>query len=147
MWERSEYPPGHEKIIGLMVPVIYYTINVKRFIWTLAGLLLDLYVTKGLATGTLSVFGVTGQCITKLIKENGEVCVYKELWRKGTKTIKQINNSLRRKDCLFKDFACTYRNESGICIISKEDIQENLRRMQERQVVTGTRDKKWKAEF
>lgn len=145
--KRSEYPPGHEKIIALMVPVIYYTINVKKFVWTLAGVLLDLYITKGLVTGALTVFGVAGQCIAKLIKENGEVCVYKELWRRGTKTMKEIYNSLRGKDCPFKDFACTYRNESGFCIISKEDIQEDLRRMKESAVVTETRGKKWKAKF
>ena len=147
VWERSQYPPGHEKIIALMVPVIYYTINVKKFVWTLAGVLLDLYITKGLATGTLTVFGVAGQSIAKIIKENGEVCVYKELWRRGTKTLKEISSSLRGKECPFKDFACTYRNESGFCIISKEDIQKDLRRMKENGVVAETKHKKWKAEF
>ena len=146
-WERLEHSLGHEKTMALMAPVIYYTINVKKFVWTLAGVLLDLYITKGLATGVLTAFGVVGQCIAKLIKENGEICVYKELWRKGTKTMEEIYNSLIGKDCPFKDFACTYRNESGFCIISTEDIKEDLRRMKESGVVTETKDKKWKAEF
>ena len=124
-----------------------YPHNIKKFIWTLTGILLDLYFTKGVTTGMLTVLGIAGQCIVRLNKEKGEVCIYKELWRKGTKTIKEIHNSLRGKDCLFKDLSCMYRNESGTCVISKEDIQEGIGRMREDGIVKKNASGKWKAEF
>ena len=145
--EWLECPPGRGGTLALMIPRVCYAINIKKSIWTLLGALLDAYFTKGGALATLTAVGVIGQCIGKLHKEKGEVCVYKELWSKETKEIEEIQNSLRRRNCPFSDFTCTFRDKLGTCLISKEGIQENLTRMKDIGAVIETKNKKWKGEL
>jgi len=139
------------------------TINVKKTFWILLGLILDILLTKGATTVIFSALGLIGQCIGKLNKENGEICIYKAIAEdKKGRNATHIYNSLAKRIswtaksgdfsphfmCSSEDLNCRHRTESGCCSISLEDIQNNLNRMEKiGAIVYNTIDKKWRIAF
>jgi len=126
------------------------SINVKRTVWLICALTLDALWTRGIATGTLGIFGLIGQGIGKLNQKNGELCLYKTIAEshKGG-TAAHIDDSLHGKICSSKDLNCSHRDDFGFCNISLENIQENLNRMEKIGAIVyeGRITKKWKPAF
>ena len=100
-----------------------YHINVKISTITLAALILDLALTKGLATALVSLCGQTGTAIVKLNEMNGEKCIVKQTAfskdRIGDENILEKFNG----KCCNSTFNCAY-NKDGMCICNKQRISE-----------------------
>ena len=135
----------------LLVPKIYYFINVKKTTWMAIGLLLDIFITKGVATAFLSSLGIIGQSIAKLNLRNGEVCCYYQalfLKRDGVKkfTENQIFKKVYKKTCFNPNFNCIYNNH-GICSISAKDLKRIIKNLKDKSVISKTEDNKWRVEL
>jgi hypothetical protein len=125
--ERPLSPPG---TLSFLVPKIYYNIDIKKSIYTLIGLLLDLYVTCGVTTVTLTMLGITKQTIGKLDLKNGDVCVYYLSCKKSTNGFqtKQIFDIIYNRTCPYPEFICKH-NQQGICHIQFDTLEEIFRRL------------------
>lgn len=148
---RVEIPSSpRPDMLFMIIPRTFYHINVKTSLWTAMGLLADILVTRGVATVALVATGKVHRCFGKLVAEQGDVCIYRELWEalKSNQelTIHQICEKLAGNECT-KDFPCMYRdNKTRRCGISSEAVNENLKRMKEIGAAAD-KGKYWRAEL
>jgi hypothetical protein len=124
--KKIEFPSAPPGVIQFLIPKIYYFINVKRTTWMSIGLLLDIFVTKGVTSAFLSSLGVIGRSIAKLNLKNGEVCCYYEalsLKKEGIEkfTENQLLHRISNKKCLNPRFNCIY-NKQGLCSMNVKDL-------------------------
>jgi len=147
----TEIPPLPADIIQFLIPRIYYHVNVKKTTWRIIGLLLDLFITKGVASFSLSMFGVVGQTIGKLNVKNGEVCIYYQALTLKKKTIKEfeakdIFDKINDRNCPYPEFKCRY-NQNGKCTIKLKDLKENFQKLKEIGAFSKTQNNKWRVEI
>ena len=144
-------PPSPPDTLSLLIPCIYYHINVKKTTWITIGLLLDLFITQGIATFLLTAFGKVGQTIGKLNVKNGEVCIYYQALALKKKTIKEfgtedIFKKINRRNCPFPKFKCGY-NQNGKCTIKLKDLKENFQKLREIGAFSKAQNNKWRVEI
>jgi len=146
-----EIPPSPPDTLQLLIPCIYYHINVRKTTWMIIGFLLDLFITKGAVTFSLSMLGVVGQTIAKLNVKNGEVCIYYQTLTLKKKMIeefgvKDIFNKINGRNCPYPEFKCGY-NQNGKCTIKLEDLKENFQKLKEIGAFSKTQNNKWRVEI
>ncbi|KUK17028.1 hypothetical protein [Thermococcus sibiricus] len=144
--DTSSLPSG---TISLLIPRIYY--NIKKTTWILIGMLLDVFVTKGVASGSLSALGIAGQAIGKLNVKNGEVCTYYQaikLKKQGTKEFEVRNryNQIKGRNCPYLEFECVY-NQNGKCNIKLSNLKENFQKLKEIGAFSISSNNKWRLEL
>ncbi len=149
--KQIEFPSAPPGVISFLIPKIYYFINVKKTTWMTIGLLLDIFVTKGVTSAFLSSLGVIGRSIAKLNLKNGEVCCYYEalsLKKEGIEkfTENQLLHRISNKKCLNLKFNCVY-NKQGLCSINSKDLQQVISNLGEKSVLSKTEDGKWRVEL
>jgi hypothetical protein len=143
--------PNGVEIHYLLLPVIYYNVNIKLTTYVLLGLLLDLYLTKGATSAILGLLGLTGKSISKLHKENGEVCIYYRaltLRDEGSKTfgLQQLYQNLKGQDCQYPSFQCIWVNCSK-CEMTFKGLEERCQSMKDSAIFSKTLINKWKIEL
>ncbi|GEM_PF-5668380 len=148
---QKEIPSTPPDTTSFLIPRTYYYISVKKTTWILIGLLLDILITKGIATTFLSLLGIIGQSVAKLSIKNGEVCCYYEgisLKKEGIKKFDEnhILNRITGKSCLYPDFGCIY-NKNGTCSIRFEDLQQVFQGLKDKAVISRTEDNRWSVEL
>ena len=146
-----EIPPSPPDTIGFLIPRIYYYINVRKTTWMIIGFLLDLFITKGAVTFSLSMLGKVGQTIAKLNVKNGEVCIYYQALTLKKKSIKEfgaehIFNKINGRKCPYPEFKCGY-NQNGKCTIKLKDLKENFQKLKEIGAFSKTQNNKWRVEI
>ena len=146
-------PPALPGTMELLVCIhkTYYFINVKKTTWTTIGLLLDLFVTKGVASAFLSSLGVIGRSIAKLSLKNGEVCCYYQalsLKKEGVEkfTGDQLFYRIGNKKCSNPEFNCIYKKQD-LCSINVKDLQQVIGNLERKSVISKTEDGKWRVEL
>jgi len=149
--KQIEFPSAPPGVIQLLIPKIYYFINVKKTTWMTIGLLLDIFVTKGVTSAFLSSLGVIGRSIAKLNLKNGEVCCYYEalsLKKEGSDkfTVNQLLRRISNKECSNPKFNCIY-NKQGLCSIDVKDLQQVISNLEVKSVLSKTEDGKWRVEL
>jgi len=137
--------------ISFVIPRIYYNINVKKTTWILIGMLLDIFVTKGVVLVSLSALGIVGQTIGKLNVKNGEVCTYYQaikLKKQGTKEfeVRDIYNQIKGRNCPYLEFGCVY-NQNGKCNIKLSNLKENFQKLKEIGAFSISSNNKWRVEL
>lgn len=146
-----EFPPSPPDTIAFLIPRIYYHISVKKTTWMILGLLLDLFVTRGLAMFSLSMLGVAGQTIGKLNAKDGEVCIYYQALTLKKEAIKEFRtedvfNKINGRNCLYSEFQCSY-SQNGKCTIKLENLKENFQKLKEIEAFSRTQNNKWRVEL
>jgi hypothetical protein len=147
-----EIPPSTPPVtLFLLIPRIYYHINVKKATYMTIGLLLDLFITRGVATFSLSMLGMAGQTIGKLNTKNGEVCVYYQALTLKKKAIKEFGtedvlNKIGGEDCLYSEFKCSY-NQNGKCNIKLENLKENFQKLEKIGAFSRMQNDMWRVEL
>lgn len=146
--EIPSSPPGTS---SFLIPRVYYFINVKKATWTFIGLLLDLLLTKGIATTFLSALGIIGQCVAKLNPKNGEICAYYEallMKKEGQQKFsdKDILSRMSKKDCQYPLFSCIY-NKKGACLMRIDNVKEIIQNLEKKGIFSKTEANNWSVEL
>ena len=144
----SEYE--FHQIQRFLVPQTYYHINVKVATWTIIGLLLDLFITRGIAVTLLASAGLIGRAIGLLNRENGELCIYfsaLSLVNEASETFQEadILSKIARRPCTNPKLVCPYRKNTR-CTIKKTNITEIFGSLKDKGVFTKNSFGKWKIE-
>lgn len=147
----KEVPPSSPDTISLLIPCTYYHVNVKKTTWMIIGLLLDLFITKGAITFSLSMLGAAGQTIHKLNPKNGEVCIYYQaltLKKKGGKEFltKDISIKIDGRNCSRPEFKCGY-SQNGKCTIELGQVKEIFQKLKEIGAFSTTQNNKWRVKL
>jgi len=145
----EEHTTDEEQIVYPLIlkvpPEKAYYIKVESVVWTLAGLFLDILITKGAATAALTMVGKVRQCISKLEVEKGELCILRrvELARKrgylttgklprkkGYVTAEEVYYDMSKSRCM-ETYLCKFRNKKTCkCMITIGDIIQVLKKLE-----------------
>jgi hypothetical protein len=106
------FPPG---VIGFIVPVIHYNINVWRTSLIVAAAIFDALKTNGLISAGLALTGLAKQGIGKLDSTSGEYCcaVHSSKLQKTSKKISAaaVHKMIYGKHCPFAKLHCRLMQE------------------------------------
>jgi hypothetical protein len=127
-------------------PIGYYSVNVKKTIWTALGLILDIKLTMGAASALLAALGVIGQTIGKVHEENGELCILRFCLAAGTPNTSDSILASLRNACFKEKSACKYRLSDG-CSIPDAAIHDGLGQLERIGAMARTTEYKWRPEF
>lgn len=123
------------ELVTSISPKIYFKINLELATWNLIGTILDLYLTKGLSLTLLSAIGLSGQFLTKVPLQNGELCNFLKIKDIRATSIKKLSKLLINKKCHHLDFDCKH-NIDSLCRITKKAITQNIDYMIEKKILS-----------
>lgn len=107
---RIDYPKFPPGTIGLIIPLTYWNINVKRASIVSASALIDALATSGLLTAALALAGVPMQSIGRLNTDSGEYCclVHSKKLQADEAPISPaiVHQFISGKPCPFAKFNC-----------------------------------------
>lgn len=115
-------------------PRIYFKVNLELATWTLIGTILDLFITKGLSLTILSSVGLSGQFLTRISLQNGELCNILKIKDQKARSIKQLSKFLINQICYHPNFECKY-NRNNLCKIDNNAIRKNVELMIEKGIL------------
>jgi len=148
--EYLELPLCSRNTLGFLIPKVYYFLNVKKVTWHLIGAISDILITQGIASTLLSMSGLTGQCISKLNEQNGEVCVYFKavsLKKNGKKNFKKEDILKEKNDfCSRPAFNCIYNKENE-CELTLKDLEKIFEILESKSVFSKTQSSEWMVEL
>lgn len=96
-----------------------YYLNVKKITIVLLATIFDCYLTKGMVSAGLTLSGIELQAIMKLKEE--KLCLVKEMLLEHQKLYNESDLSRYELECINNDIQCHFNN-SGICMLTKEQI-------------------------
>lgn len=99
-----------------------YNINIKALTLTTIALLLDIKLTLGLASATLSILGFNNQAIVRVDVSEGEKCLILEAMQSKNRVINEDVFSMCNFECVHNDLNCKYQ-DGDKCTMSKETIK------------------------
>lgn len=129
----TTYPSPPPGMMCMMVARYDYYINLKVTTIALVALLLDINVSKGIASTLVSLSGAPSQAFVKLNEENGEKCILKEtLLQPRKKGNKEILNKFNG-ECCNNHMDCQYRRANE-CRCTEENVLSIYERLTEKNV-------------
>lgn len=131
----SEYAvefPGDRRSLRVRPRKSRYNININNAALLSATVVLDAFITSGVASAFLSASGRNLCVIAELSTETGALCnfIYLEQCGNGKfgKSACEIAVHTFGRKCLHSDFPCVRRHD-GVCAITESDVAANLARM------------------
>lgn len=123
---------GQENGLGFMVPKTNYYINLRKTTIAFIGLLFDIQFTKGFASFTLEIFGITADTIRKLSEI--EKCVLL-LIKTDSITLDDGQYALSgAPNCMNFTLGCTYCQYDK-CDLSKEVLNDTVRKLLDEKII------------
>lgn len=116
------------EMLNLLLQSSNYNINIKALTLTTIALLLDIKITLGIASATLSILGFNNQAIARIDVSEGEKCLILEAMQSKNRVINEDVFAICNSECIHNDLNCKYQNDDK-CTINKSNIKEILDRL------------------
>lgn len=134
--KEMEFPKLPSGMLGMLIPKYNININIKISTLALIALILDITVTKGIASYILGMTGLNIRSIVKLDEAIGEKCVLIEVYRKEHhKADAGIFTQISGRECVNNDMDCKYRVQ-GLCSIDQVKVKEILEDLTNKNIFT-----------
>ena len=100
-----------------------YYINLPKLLLVVIGILVDSNLTKGAIGSLCGLYGINNKVIYKMNQKRAEICLLREHMRNR----RSVDfNYLIEHECVNNDLQCCFRNEDGLCCLTKEQIKSTI---------------------
>ena len=147
-FDRRETEAPGKGLLGLLIPKIYYFVNLKKATWSILKALLQYGITSNSIAVLITVGDDIIKAFSRLSRQNGEACVVLTALSLRKKeadgfTEVAIKENLQGKPCRHQDFECRY-NKEAVCFINEENIKNLINILHTKGVIYYSDDGKWK---